>query len=247
MEMTGETLIAAPRPAVWDALNDPAVLARCIEGVEKLERGTDDEGRVRFDGKMNAKVGPVRATFAGGVTVTEPEPPHRYVLVGEGKGGVAGFAKGQAEVVLTEADGGTLLAYTVTSSVGGKLAQLGSRLIEGTAKAYAATFFERFKAEVEGPPAASSGASFAAAASDAGLGSSAAEAGLAGPAPDGNLAGDADTGMAEAATATGALTATGRDPQAVPGGEAARGGLSPLVWGGLLVLMVAVLLIWQMA
>ncbi len=216
MEMTGETLIAAPRQSVWDALNDPAVLARCIEGVETLERGEDGEGRTRFDGKMNAKVGPVRATFAGGVTVTEPEPPHRYVLVGEGKGGVAGFAKGQAEVVLSEADGGTLLAYTVSSSVGGKLAQLGSRLIEGTAKAYAATFFERFKVEVEGPPPASG-------------------------------AGAADTGMAEAAAATDEMTRTGADPQAVPAVEAARGGLPPLVWGGLLVLAVAVLLIWQMS
>lgn len=245
MEMTGETLIAAPRQAVWDALNDPAVLARCIEGVETLERSADDEGRTRFDGKMNAKVGPVRATFAGGVTVTDPDPPHRYVLVGEGKGGVAGFAKGQAEVVLDAADGGTLLKYVVTSSVGGKLAQLGSRLIEGTAKAYAASFFERFKTEVEGP-AASEGASFAAAASDAGLGSSAAEAGLAGPGMDGTLAGDADTGMAETAVATGAVTATGRDPQSVPAGEAARGGLSPLLWGGLLVLGVAALLAWQL-
>ncbi len=152
MEMTGETRIAATRQAVWDALNDPAVLARCIEGVETLDRSTDADGRTRFDGKMNAKVGPVRATFAGGVTVTEPDPPHRYVLVGEGKGGVAGFARGQAEVVLTDDGGGTLLTYAVSSSVGGKLAQLGSRLIEGTAKAYAQTFFERFKAEVEGPP-----------------------------------------------------------------------------------------------
>ncbi len=222
MEMTGETLIAAPRQAVWDALNDPAVLARCIEGVETLERGEDADGRTRFDGKMNAKVGPVRATFAGGVTVTEPDPPHRYVLVGEGKGGVAGFAKGQAEVVLDDiviegADGGTLLKYVVTSSVGGKLAQLGSRLIEGTAKAYAASFFERFKVEVEGPPAATDG-----------------------------LAGDADTGLAEVAIATGALTETAPDPQAVPAAEAARGGLSPLVWGGALVLGVAALLAWQL-
>ncbi len=244
MEMTGETLIAAPRAAVWDALNDAAVLARCIEGVETLERGTDDEGRTRFDGKMNAKVGPVRATFAGGVTVTEPDPPHRYVLVGEGKGGVAGFARGQAEIVLDEADGGTLLKYSVTSSVGGKLAQLGSRLIEGTAKAYAASFFERFKIEVEAP---SAGASFAAGASDAGLGSTAAEAGLAGPGMNGTLAGDVDTGLAEGAVATGTLPYIGSDPQAVPGVAAARGGLPPLVWGGLLVLIVAALLIWQMS
>ena len=149
MELKGESRIAASREAVWTALNDPEILSRCIDGVESLTR-VDGEA-TRFEGKMNARVGPVRATFAGAVTVTEPEPPHRYVLVGEGKGGVAGFAKGSAEVVLTPDGTGTLLNYNVSSSVGGKLAQLGSRLIEGTAKGYATTFFERFKAEVEGP------------------------------------------------------------------------------------------------
>ena len=213
MDLKGETRIAAPREAVWEALNDPAVLARCIEGVETLERGTDGEGRTRFDGRMNAKVGPVRATFAGGVTVTEPDPPHRYVLVGEGKGGVAGFAKGSAEVVLGDADGGTLLTYAVTSSVGGKLAQLGSRLIEGTARSYAASFFERFKAEVEGPDVLS------AAAADAGMTATMAEAGM---------------------------IDTAGDPQALPAAEARSGGLSPLVWGGALVLAVAALLVWQL-
>lgn len=205
MELNGEMRIAAPRQTVWDALNDPAVLSRCIEGVETLERTADAEGRTRFDGKMNAKVGPVRATFAGGVTVTEPDPPHRYVLVGEGKGGVAGFAKGQAAVVLVDDGGATLLTYAVTSSVGGKLAQLGSRLIEGTAKAYATTFFERFKAEVEGPPEATT--------------ESVTE-------PD--------------------VAAVAADPQAIPV-AATSGGIPPLVWGGLLVLAVAALLIWQMS
>ncbi len=222
MELTGENHIAAPRQRVWDALNDPETLARCIDGVETLTRETDEEGRTRFAGKMVAKVGPVRATFAGAVTVTEPDSPHRYVLVGEGKGGVAGFAKGQAEVVLTddaESAGSTLLTYAVTSSVGGKLAQLGSRLIEGTAKAYAATFFERFKAEVEGPP----------------------------PVRD---AGAADAGLAEGEAAVAALMAGGSDPQAVPAAIAAdgapRSGLSPLVWGGALVLGVIALLVWQL-
>lgn len=154
MELTGESLIAAPRAAVWAALNDETVLARCIDGVESLTRVTGDDGSPRFDGKMNARVGPVRATFAGSVTLTEIDAPHRYVLVGEGKGGVAGFAKGQAEVVLDEEGEATRLRYAVTSSVGGKLAQLGSRLIEGAAKGYAATFFERFKDIVEGPAAA---------------------------------------------------------------------------------------------
>ncbi len=215
MELTGESRIAAPRERVWDALNDPEILARCIEGVESLTRAADEAGRTRFDGKMIAKVGPVRATFAGAVTVTDPEPPRRYVLVGEGKGGVAGFAKGQAEVTLAEDGADTLLAYAVTSSVGGKLAQLGSRLIEGTAKGYAATFFERFKAEVEGPAVVAD-------------------------------AGAADAGLVEGQAAIAPPTTTGADPQAVPAAEAARGGLSPLVWGGALVLAVVAVLVWQL-
>ncbi len=128
MELTGESLIAASRARVWAALNDPDVLARCIDGVETLTAATDAEGRTRLEGRMNARVGPVRATFAGGVTLTEVDAPSRYVLVGEGKGGVAGFAKGSAAVTLAEAevDGrpGTRLGYTVTSSVGGKLARV---------------------------------------------------------------------------------------------------------------------------
>ena len=151
MELNGEVAIAAPRDRVWAALNDPEVLARCIDGVETLDR-VEANGGERFEGKMNARVGPVRASFAGHVALTQVNAPQSYVLVGEGKGGVAGFAKGEAKVTLTEAaPGTTLLTYQVTSSVGGKLAQLGARLIEGTAKGYADTFFQRLKAEVEVP------------------------------------------------------------------------------------------------
>jgi hypothetical protein len=146
MQLQGESLIAAPRSMVWAALNDPAVLARCIEGVESLERVDAN----RFEGVLNAKVGPVKAKFAGGVELTEIDPPNRYVLVGEGKGGVAGFAKGSAEVVLEDAPEGTLLRYDARSQVGGKLAQLGSRLVEGAARGYAEAFFAAFRAEVEG-------------------------------------------------------------------------------------------------
>lgn len=153
MELKGEVAIAAPRDRVWAALNNPEVLARCIDGVETLNRVEADGGE-RFVGKMNARVGPVRASFAGHVALTKVNAPESYVLVGEGKGGVAGFAKGEAQVTLTEAmPGTTLLAYQVTSSVGGKLAQLGARLIEGAAKGYADTFFQRLKAEVEAPEA----------------------------------------------------------------------------------------------
>lgn len=151
MEMQGEVSIAASRERVWEALNDTQVLARCIDGVESLTRSTDPaSGNDRLDGKMNARVGPVRATFSGHVMLTNVVPPESYVLVGEGKGGVAGFAKGEAAVTLVSAAAGmTMLHYRVTSSVGGKLAQLGARLIEGTAKGYADTFFSRLKAEIE--------------------------------------------------------------------------------------------------
>ena len=154
MELIGETILAAQRATVWAALNDPAVLARCIDGVEALV-ATETDGVTRLDGRMNARVGPVRATFAGGVTLTDVDAPNSYVLVGEGKGGVAGFAKGTASVQLSDitVDGqmATRLNYTVSSSVGGKLAQLGARLIEGTARGYADTFFTRLKAEIETP------------------------------------------------------------------------------------------------
>ena len=150
MELRGETIILAQRAKVWDALNDPEVLAACIEGVERLE----SLGGNRFDGTMNAKVGPVRAKFTGTIELTEIDAPNGYMLVGEGKGGVAGFAKGKAEIRLADhpLDGGgmgTRLSYHASSTVGGKLAQLGARLIEGAAKAYAESFFTSFKARVE--------------------------------------------------------------------------------------------------
>ena len=224
MELQGETLIAAPPLAVWAALNDPEVLARCIEGVETLTRIPGDNGEDRFEGKMNAKVGPVRATFAGSVRLTELDPPHRYVLVGEGKGGVAGFAKGQAEVVLTpetvDDRDGTRLAYRVTSSVGGKLAQLGARLIEGTAKGYAETFFTRFKAEVETPVGQAFNTVMLDANDEIGLGTRAAALGE--PLP-------ADL------------------PAPLGAPSPATGGLPPVVWGGMLVLLVLALLYWQLA
>lgn len=168
MQLTGEVTIKAAREHVWAALNDPDMLARCIEGVESLTRVASDDGD-RFEGKMNAKVGPVRATFTGQVTLRDVVQPESYVLVGEGKGGVAGFAKGQAAVTLA-ATGPveTLLRYDVSSSVGGKLAQLGARLIEGTAKGYATSFFTRLKDELEAPAAAMT-ATDPAAAPDAGI------------------------------------------------------------------------------
>jgi carbon monoxide dehydrogenase subunit G len=149
MKLSGSVEIAAPRDRLWAALNDPDVLARCIEGVERLVRSEGDVPS--FDGTLNAKVGPVRAKFAGQVRLENIVAPERYRLVGEGKGGVAGFAKGGADVVLTMvSDKTTRLDYDVDAQVGGKLAQLGARLIEGTAKQYAENFFNALKAEVEG-------------------------------------------------------------------------------------------------
>ena len=148
MQMTGEHRIEAPRQRVWEALNDPEVLKRCLPGCETLER-TSESG---FSAKIKTKVGPVSAKFAGAVTLSDLNPPESYVIAGEGKGGAAGFAKGRAEVRLSEDGGGTVLSYQAEAQVGGKLAQIGSRLIQGTANKMADDFFSRFAAELT-PPA----------------------------------------------------------------------------------------------
>ena len=127
MEMSGEQIIAAPRQAVWDALNDPEVLKACIPGCDSLEKTSDTD----MTATVTAKVGPVKAKFNGSVTLSEIDPPNGYRISGEGKGGAAGFAKGGAQVTLSDSnEGGTVLRYTVDATVGGKLAQIGSRLIE---------------------------------------------------------------------------------------------------------------------
>jgi uncharacterized protein len=147
MEMTGEQLIPAPRETVWQALNDPEVLKASIPGCESLAKTSDSS----FEARVKAKVGPVSAAFTGAVTLSNIDPPKGYTISGEGKGGVAGFAKGGADVRLEEAEGGqTRLFYDVKAQVGGKLAQIGSRLIEGTAKKLAGEFFENFAQQVAG-------------------------------------------------------------------------------------------------
>lgn len=152
MDMKGEHDIPAPREAVWAALNDPEVLKDCITGCQSLER-TGDNG---FEATVKAKVGPVSATFKGAVELTDIDPPNGYRIAGEGKGGAAGFAKGGATVKLTDLpDGGTKLSYDVDAQVGGKLAQIGSRLIDSTAKKMAGEFFSKFVERVgTGQPAA---------------------------------------------------------------------------------------------
>lgn len=140
MDMSGQQTIPAPRETVWDALNDPDVLKQCIPGCEEIEK-TSDTG---FTAKVSAKVGPVKARFSGAVELQDLNPPSSYTISGEGKGGAAGFAKGGAKVELEEVEGGTLLKYEVNANVGGKLAQIGGRLIDSTAKKYANDFFDTF-------------------------------------------------------------------------------------------------------
>lgn len=156
MQMTGEVALPAARAIVWEALNDPEVLGACIPGCESVERVSETE----MTAKVVAKVGPVKASFGGKVTLSDIDPPNGYKISGEGSGGMAGFAKGGADVRLTDGpDGGTLLTYNVDAQVGGKLAQIGSRLIDSTAKSYAKDFFERFAAHVASAnPEASSAA-----------------------------------------------------------------------------------------
>src|SRR6478736_4014132 len=140
MTMSGEALLPAPRADVWAKLNDPEVLKACIPGCEELEKVSDTE----FRATVKTKIGPVSARFKGRVNLTDMDPPAGYKIVGEGEGGVAGFAKGGATIRLAEAEGGTQLAYEVEAQIGGKLAQLGQRLVNGAAKKVADEFFANF-------------------------------------------------------------------------------------------------------
>ncbi len=147
MEMQGKRSIGASREIVWKALNEPEVLKACIPGCEELERTSD----TAFEGKVKQKIGPVKARFQVNVTLSDIDAPNSYRISGEGKGGAAGFAKGGARVTLEDEGDGTLLTYDAEAKVGGKLAQLGSRLIDGYAKKMADEFFDRFKTAVEPP------------------------------------------------------------------------------------------------
>jgi uncharacterized protein len=147
MTMNGEVQLAAPRDVVWAKLNDAEVLKQCIPGCEELNKTSDTE----FNAVATIKIGPVKARFKGRVQLSDMDPPNGYKISGEGEGGVAGFAKGGAVVKLTDKDGGTLLSYAVESQIGGKLAQLGQRLVQGTAKKLADDFFNKFAAAVMNP------------------------------------------------------------------------------------------------
>jgi carbon monoxide dehydrogenase subunit G len=141
MELKGTQNLALPRQQVWDSLNDPEVLKACIPGCEEVARVNEDEFRLA----MTASVGPVKARFKGKLLISERVPPVSYVLTFEGSGGPAGFGKGHAQVALESAGSDTVLTYKASAQVGGKLAQVGSRLVEGVAQKMAGAFFERFR------------------------------------------------------------------------------------------------------
>jgi uncharacterized protein len=140
MTMSGEVQLPASREAVWAKLNDPEVLKSCIPGCEQLDMTSDTE----FQAVATIKIGPVKARWKGKVHLSDLDPPNSYRISGEGEGGVAGFAKGGAKVSLADKDGGTLLSYDVEAQIGGKLAQLGQRLVNSAAKKTADDFFVNF-------------------------------------------------------------------------------------------------------
>ena len=144
MTMTGEVQLPASRDVVWAKLNDPDVLKACIPGCEELNKTSETE----FQAVATTKIGPVKARFKGKVQLSDLNPPNGYRISGEGDGGVAGFAKGGATIALSDKDGGTLLTYNVEAQIGGKLAQLGQRLVNGAAKKIADDFFQKLAASV---------------------------------------------------------------------------------------------------
>jgi carbon monoxide dehydrogenase subunit G len=152
MDMTGERQLALPRKRVWDALNDPEVLRQCIPGCETVEKSGEDEFRMA----MTAAIGPVKARFTGKIKLSDVVAPESYTIAFEGSGGAAGFGKGSAKVALAEHEGGTRMRWQAHASVGGKLAQVGSRLVDGVARKMADDFFARF-AQVVAPPAVEAG------------------------------------------------------------------------------------------
>ncbi|MGE0745580.1 MAG: carbon monoxide dehydrogenase subunit G [Rhodospirillales bacterium] len=224
MDMTGEYRIPAPREKVWQALNDAEILKQCIPGCEELVKDSDTEMRA----KVSSRVGPVSAKFSGKVTITDINPPESYTISGEGTGGVAGFAKGGASVNLREDGSDTVLSYTAKATVGGKLAQIGSRLIDSTARKMADDFFGKFAAVVgEAAPAAAPAPAAAAPA--------AAPAVTPPPPPP-------TTEPTPAAPATPPPAVETKPVPPPPPPEPAKG-LSPLVWVGGLVVIVVILLV----
>jgi carbon monoxide dehydrogenase subunit G len=247
MELTGEHRIPAPRQTVWEALHDPLILKQCITGCQRLEKVDDNH----LSATVQAKVGPVKATFDANVEIKNEVPPERYTLAGEGKGGVAGFAKGSADVELRDEGDETVLTYRANAQIGGKLAQIGSRLVETTAKKYAADFFDTFSRIVGGgapvADAAAADAEAAAMEETEVVDGDRAAAGMAAasvPPP----AEAAAVPLAPAATVAPTVTAAPA-PSAAPARPAAptatppertSGWIGPLIWGGLAIVAVVV-------
>ena len=174
MNLSGEYRLPLPRETVWAGLNDPAILKACIPGCDELVKDSDTS----FAAKVGLKIGPMTAKFTGKVTLSEIDPPNGYKIAGEGQGGVAGFGKGSAVVTLEDdGSGGTILRYTADSQVGGKMAQLGSRLIDATAKKLADEFFGKFAEVVAVPAAAADAGTVPAPAQEAPVPAPAADAG----------------------------------------------------------------------
>ena len=146
MKMNGEFRVPTDRKTVWQALNDPEVLKECLPGCQEIEKTSDTE----MTATLTLKVGPVKATFAGGVTLSDIDPPNGYTLSGQGQGGAAGFASGGAKVRLVEEGAETVVQYEVDAKVGGKLAQIGSRLIDSTAKKLSKQFFDSLAEKLGG-------------------------------------------------------------------------------------------------
>ena len=146
MEIVGEQLIPRPQGVTWSSIIDPEVLRVCIPGCESMDKVGDNE----YAMVMGAKVGPVSAKFKSKITLADVDAPHAYTLIFEGQGGVAGFAKGEAHVRLSPEGESTRLQYTAKATIGGKLAQVGSRLVDGVAKKLAENFFTKFNEHVSG-------------------------------------------------------------------------------------------------
>jgi carbon monoxide dehydrogenase subunit G len=238
MELEASRLLPAPREAVWAALNDPETLRRCIPGCDALERGEDGS----LAAKVVAKVGPVSAKFAGTVSLHDLVPPESYRLAFQGQGGAAGFAKGEAWVRLEAMpDGATTMHYRSKASVGGKLAQVGARLIDASARKLADDFFERFAKEVSAVPAAPQAAPAQAlppaapAAGAAGVPSAAASASVP------SAAASASAAAAAAASASAASASAAAPPAA-----AAPAGGSRTAWI-VAAVVAAALLAWWLA
>ena len=219
MDLSGEYRIPAPRERVWEMLNDAEVLRVCIPGCEELEQTADNA----FSARVTTKVGPVKATFNGAVTLENINPPEGYTITGEGKGGVAGFASGGADVHLAEDGAETVLTYTASAKVGGKLAQLGSRLLDSTARKLADQFFAKF-------------------AETAGGGAPQAEA----PAEEGAIAGALHKVEDTVSEAAHQVSETAHKAEEALERQAARGVLGgPLVWG--LLAIAAIILFYIIA